>query len=68
MSAYLYRVSRDSDEHIDYDEYDSYVVCAASPEEAVEIHPANRLGDPDRVSFIYVDEQWYMVFADGMII
>jgi hypothetical protein len=51
MSSYLYRVSRPEHEHIEFDEYDNYVVCAASPEEAVKIHPATRIGVKDCVRY-----------------
>ena len=37
--ANLYFISRPSADDIGYEEYDSCVVCAASPEEAVTIHP-----------------------------
>jgi hypothetical protein len=65
-TPYLYRISRNPDERIDYDEYDSYVVCAASPEEAVEIHPATRIGVKDSARYLYVGS-WRMVFNDGSV-
>jgi hypothetical protein len=67
MSSYLYRVSRPAHEHIEYDEYDSYVVCAASPEEAVEIHPATKVGVKDQVRYEMINETWRVVFDDGTV-
>ena len=67
MSAYLYRVSRPEHEHIEYDEYDNYVVCAASPEEAVKIHPATRIGVKDQVRYEMINETWRVVFNDGSV-
>ena len=67
MSSYLYRVSRPAHEHIDYDEYDSYVVCAASPEEAVEIHPGTKVGEKDSNRYLYHDGSWRVVFNDGTV-
>jgi len=62
--AYLYLITRDDD--IDYDEYDSCVVCASSPEEAIKIHPSFKVGDPDTLRYAYFDGSWYMVF-DGVV-
>jgi hypothetical protein len=63
----LYLVTRNENDHIGYDEYDSCVVCATSPEEAITIHPSFEKGNPDKVSYVYVDEQWYMIFNDGSV-
>lgn len=65
--ANLYFISRPSADDIGYEEYDSCVVCAASPEEAVTIHPTTRKGDPDRVNYVYVNGHWYMTYNDGRV-
>jgi hypothetical protein len=62
---YLYLITRD--DVVDYDEYDSYVVCANSPEEAVQVHPSTKIGDPDACKFIYCNGGWYMVCEDGSV-
>jgi hypothetical protein len=62
---YLYLITRDDE--IDYDEYDSYVVCANSPEEAIKIHPSFSKGDPDTLRYSYFDGSWYMILADGTV-
>jgi hypothetical protein len=64
-APYLYLLTRDDD--IDYDEYNSCVVCASSPEEAIEIHPSFSKGDPDTLRYSYFDGSWYMIFADGTV-
>jgi len=63
----LYLITRNENDHIDHDEYDSCVVCATSPEEAITIHPSFEKGKPDKVSYSYFDGQWYMVFNDGTV-
>lgn len=62
---YLYLLTRDDD--IGYDEYDSCVVCASSPEEAIKIHPSFKVGDPDTSIYIYSGGEWYMTFDDGTV-
>jgi hypothetical protein len=63
----LYLITRNENDDAGYDEYDSCVVCATSPEEAIAIHPSTVKGDPDSVNYVYVDEMWYCVFNDGSV-
>jgi len=65
--ANLYFISRPPADDIGYDEYDSCVVCATSPEEAITIHPSFHKGDPDRINYVYVDGLWYMIVNDGSV-
>ena len=64
-TPFLYLLTRDDD--IDYDEYGSCIVCASSPEEAIKIHPSFSKGNPDTLRYIYSNDFWYMIFADGTI-
>jgi len=68
MSApYLYLITRNENDHVGYDEYDSYVVCAASPEEAVKIHPSTRVGNEELARCLYFNESWYFVENNGRV-
>lgn len=52
-NTFIYLVSRPADEKIGYDEYDSFVVVAASGHEPRWIHPAG-----DKVEYDHENEKW----------
>ena len=62
--SYLYLITREDE--IDYNEYDSYVVCADSAEDALQVHPSFKMGDPDALRYTYFDGSWYLV-RDGLV-
>lgn len=53
----LYLVSQEVND--DYDTYDSFVVCAESPEKATYINPGG--------FHVWKDNDWYFKYSDGRL-
>jgi len=61
----IFLISREDD--IDYDEYDSFVVVAMCPSDAVRTHPSFKMGDPNVIRYLRHCGEWFMIFDDGTV-